>query len=192
MSHASSISWARHIKQYEAPGRAIVRTGTMIVAFGSRYARVAIDTLTGAALAVKQGNVGPSSQGAMASASADAGSASASSGRDASPDGGANGDGDGDGNGDGNGDGDGDGPRRKIARRKSATTRAARRRSPPPTRSSSERAHKAALIAFTAVTALLLSTVLAFGLNGQPGLAEKVLSAFVSVATVAAAFLRPK
>jgi hypothetical protein len=39
---------------------------------------------------------------------------------------------------------------------------------------------------------LLLGTSLAFGLNGQRELAEKVLGTFVSVAAVAAALLRPK
>jgi hypothetical protein len=42
------------------------------------------------------------------------------------------------------------------------------------------------------VTAIVLATFLTFGLNGQTALAEKVLGAFVSIGTVAAAFLRPK
>lgn len=106
--------------------------------------------------------------------------------------GGAGGGGD-DGDGDGNGDGDGDGPRRKRSlRRKSHPNSALRRESSSPPQPSTDRSHGHALLAFTIVTALLLGTILAFGLNGQPALAEKVLGAFVSVATVAAAFLRPK
>lgn len=105
--------------------------------------------------------------------------------------GGGGDDGDGDGNGDG--DGDGDGPRRKPSpRRKHSPNAVLRRKSPSPPEPSTDRSHGRALLAFTAVTALLLGTVLAFGLNGQPALAEKVLGAFVSIATVAAAFLRPK
>ncbi len=120
------------------------------------------------------------------SKAADSAGKVSSTGISAEGGGGTGGGGD-DGDGDGNGDGDGDGPRRK-----SRPNAAPRRKSPSPPEPSTDRSHGRALLAFTVVTALLLGTVLAFGLNGQPALAEKVLGAFVSIATVAAAFLRPK
>lgn len=194
-TYASSLSWARHVQPYSGGDRVAVRN-KIIIPFSSHgmstYARALAkfdSIITQAVSSDRAGQNGPA-----ASKSAAAVSASEPGARAESSNGGdnASGSGGGDGDSDDGGDGDGDGPRRKVTRRKSSTTSAARRGPPSPNRTSSERAHKAALIAFTVVTALLLATVLAFGLNGQPTLAEKVLSAFVSVATVAAAFLRPK
>lgn len=106
----------------------------------------------------------------------------------------AGGDGGGDGDGDDNGDGDGDGPRRPHSRPKNPHRfRAIRRRRNSSSRKSDPvQAHSRALTTFVLITALLLGTSLAFGLNGQRELAEKVLGTFVSVAAVAAALLRPK
>lgn len=100
----------------------------------------------------------------------------------------------GDGDGDDGGDGDGDGPRRSRPRTSTPRTFRATRRSRQqlPPKPDPEHAHRRALNTFLGVTALLLGTALAFGLNGQVGLADKVLGTFVSVATVAAALLRPK
>lgn len=188
-THASSTSWARHLRIYEQPGRATAKNDVLFISFGSsRYARMAIATLAGCVETSKKANIGPKRRVPAVSAAAETGSATtAGAGAEGSGGGGGNADGDGD------GDSDGDGPRRKSSlRRKSSSTRVARRRPSSLSKIDPERAHGRALFAFTVVTAIVLATFLTFGLNGQTALAEKVLGAFVSIGTVAAAFLRPK
>lgn len=187
-----SDSWCRHLMPQVARGRMIPNAG-MIVPFNSRHpSSYAEMMLKIAAAGEKKDGMsavprGKASASAVASASSrEDGAGGDMGGGNADGGGGAGGDSDGD------GDGDSDGPRRKPSRPKSSRVSAARRRPPSPSKTTLDRAHARALVAFTVVTALLLGTVLVFGLNGQPGLAEKVLSAFVSVATVAAALLRPK
>jgi hypothetical protein len=190
-TYVSNFAWARHIMPVQAISRVTRRNNVIIVPFEinriSAYARLLASVVGNGRNAKAAGN-GPSVQAPVATVAADP---SGTSGK-AAAGGPAAGGGD-DGDADGDGDGDGDGPRRKPAiRRKPSRVNSARRSPTPLSTSTPDGAHSHALIAFIVVTALILGTVLAFGLNGQPVLAEKVLGAFVSVGTMAAVFLRPK
>ena len=179
----------------QAISRVTRRNNLVIVPFDinriSAYARLLASVarnVAGNGRNAKAAGNGPSGQTPVASVTADSGGTSGE-GAAGDPSGGGGGNGDAD----GDGDGDGDGPRRKpTIRRKPLRVSSAQRAPTPLSTSTPDRAHGYALIAFTVVTALILGTVLAFGLNGQPALAEKVLGAFVSVGTMAAVFLRPK
>jgi len=188
-TYVSSFGCARHIMPVQTISRATKRNNLVIVPFDinriSAYARL-LASVAGNGRNAKAAGNGPSGQAPVASVTADSGGTSGE-GAASGPSGGGEGDGDAD------GDGDGDGPRRKpTIRRKPSCVSPAQRSPTPLSRSTPDRAHVHALIAFTVVTALILGTVLAFGLNGQSALAEKVLGAFVSVGTMAAVFLRPK